>query len=202
MNKIQKLLEMIVGLDGYDSKILIQPNTFYYIGASSSPDQIFVTKVDKNIIEYSKYPYFKTLKIKTFIGKDLITTGVNTHLKTINAMANHKYFSKIFNHKDTQDEIKKFKLLLDGKSVPPDAKSIKDVQVYKVHVFVKKLDPQDSYAVETKLKELGVSPSGGYDMINNKIAYDFSISKKELDDLKANKEFNIEFEIAQTKELE
>jgi hypothetical protein len=91
-------------------KILIQPNTFYYMGASSSPKRILVTKVDKDKIYYRGYPHGvgRELVVDRRIGEDLILKGIATWLK----MGYQKYpWGK--------KEAANLKKLLAGKSVKP-----------------------------------------------------------------------------------
>lgn len=63
-------------------RILIQPNTFYYMGASSSPQEILVTKVGGGKITYRNYPYKQDVSIDERIGEHLIYQGVMTFLKS------------------------------------------------------------------------------------------------------------------------
>jgi len=100
--------------------INLQPNQFVYMGASSSPDGIFITKVDSDYITYLQYPYTtKEYKIETRIGMDLISTGINTWLDS----AYTRY------HPETA---KKLQAILDGKKVKPD--DIKDYRYVSVVV--------------------------------------------------------------------
>jgi len=84
-----------------DEKILILPNTEYYMGASSSPDRILVKAIDDNFITFSSYPFKKYRKIETPIGKHLIQTGTEAFIKL-----RGKYFP---------EESKSFKANLAGK---------------------------------------------------------------------------------------
>ena len=70
-------------MDKPSNKIHIAPNSIYYLGASSSPKMILVTKVDdKTIVYFDPWGGGKTQRIETWIGKDLITKGVSTQLKS------------------------------------------------------------------------------------------------------------------------
>jgi len=63
------------------AKVTILPNREYYLGASSSPDHIIVTRVDKDTIYYKAHPYKTETRIQMDIGKDLIVKGSETWLK-------------------------------------------------------------------------------------------------------------------------
>lgn len=90
-------------------KIKMQPNTVYFMGASSSPDRIIVTKVQDKWIYYLNYPYRKEHKIDRSIGEDLIYRGVTTWLKS------HSSYSDDTNTPNLMDQIKSLKNMLDGK---------------------------------------------------------------------------------------
>jgi hypothetical protein len=65
----------VIGLKPLEKGIFMQPNTVYFIGASSSPDHIIVTDVGETLIKYYRYPYEKELRIERDVGEDLITRG-------------------------------------------------------------------------------------------------------------------------------
>lgn len=76
---------MRIGPSGLEqpSKIYMQPNTIYYLGASSSPDMIIVTKVDDKTITFKKYPFEGGgQRIERWIGEDLIARGSKTWLSS------------------------------------------------------------------------------------------------------------------------
>jgi len=86
MTNAKKLLEQIYsigggGLEPLQTNILLQPNTEYYMGASSSPDHIIITKVDDRRIFFYRYPYVKEQMISRNIGTDLIVRGCKTFIK-------------------------------------------------------------------------------------------------------------------------
>jgi hypothetical protein len=64
------------------SEIQIVPGGAYHLGASSSPDHIIVTKVTPERFWYRSYPYKKDQVIETWIGKDLIKSGMENWLKS------------------------------------------------------------------------------------------------------------------------
>ncbi len=63
-------------------KIAIFKDHEYYIGASSSPEHIVVTKVTDDAIHYRKSPYKKELRVERWVGEDLIAKGTATWLKS------------------------------------------------------------------------------------------------------------------------
>lgn len=75
----------VVGPEGLEEPrkgITLQPNTIYWIGASSTPSMVLVTKVTDDSIEYMD-PYNKQKrKIQRWIGEDLITKGSSRWLST------------------------------------------------------------------------------------------------------------------------
>ena len=92
--------------------IHLEKNSCYYMGASSSPDKIIVTKVDDNWIEYVK-PIdnnSKKMKIERAIGESLILDGSNTWLKT---------YGRFKENKKIADTLQKN---LDGKKGPNNGK--------------------------------------------------------------------------------
>lgn len=67
--------EGVISLEPLEKGIFLQPNTVYYMGASSSPDMMIVSKVDETHIEYYRYPYETSLRMERDIAEDLITRG-------------------------------------------------------------------------------------------------------------------------------
>jgi hypothetical protein len=63
-------------------RIAVFPNHEYYIGASTSPEHIVVTKVTDDTIHYRKYPYDRELRVERWIGEDLIAQGTATWLRS------------------------------------------------------------------------------------------------------------------------
>ena len=101
------------GLQAIETGVIhLQPNSVYYMGASSSPDQIIVTKVDDNYIEYIKpiYNNSKKMKIERPSGESLILDGSNTWLKT---------YGRFPENKKIADTLRKN---LDGKKGPNNGK--------------------------------------------------------------------------------
>jgi len=92
--------------------IHLEKNSVYYMGASSSPDQIIITKVQDEWIEYIKpiYNNSKKMKIERPIGESLILDGSNTWLKT---------YGRFPENKKIADTLQKN---LDGKKGPNNGK--------------------------------------------------------------------------------
>ena len=65
------------------SQLNIQPNRIVWMGASSSPQMVFITKVSDDAIRYLSYPFedSKEHYVQKWIGQDLIAKGTETHLK-------------------------------------------------------------------------------------------------------------------------
>lgn len=61
--------------------ITLEKGAVYALGASSSPDLVFIMKADDRSITYRKWPYKKDLRIERMIGEDLINRGTKAWLK-------------------------------------------------------------------------------------------------------------------------
>ena len=101
------------GLQAIETGVIhLEKNSVYYLGASSSPDKIIITKVDDNWIEYVK-PIdnnSRKLKIERAIGESLILDGSNTWLKM---------YGRFPENKKIADTLKKN---LEGKKGPNNGK--------------------------------------------------------------------------------
>lgn len=79
---------MVIGSSGLGkpsgAKLSVLPNRVYWLGASSSPQMIFVTAVTDDRVSYKSYPFERSSdnKIEMWIARDLIAKGTTTHLKT------------------------------------------------------------------------------------------------------------------------
>jgi hypothetical protein len=62
-------------------RINVQEGTLHFLGASSSPDLVYIEKVEPNIISIRRYPYYKIQRIQRPIADDLINSGDNTVYK-------------------------------------------------------------------------------------------------------------------------
>ncbi|MFA4971343.1 MAG: hypothetical protein WC683_01935 [bacterium] len=70
------------GIEQPKNTIELQPNTEYFLGASSSPTHIIVTKVGKDRIEYVQGPdYKRPVQMERWIAQDLISRGVENWSK-------------------------------------------------------------------------------------------------------------------------
>lgn len=137
------------GLKALDTSVEIYPNSVYFLGASSSPDRIIVTKVDSKWITYRKYPYESDLKIEASIGKDLIVTGTNTWLKS----AMSKY------HPAVAATLKKN---LEGRKGPENGKHpVKDYERIEVGLTISHADPY-GYAKQFGVITGHVDQEAGY----------------------------------------
>jgi hypothetical protein len=59
-------------------RIDVEPGTIHYLGASSSPDTVYIDWVDKDFIIVRRYPYYTTQKVSRPIADDLIRQGDST----------------------------------------------------------------------------------------------------------------------------
>lgn len=102
--------------------IHLEPNTIYYLGASSSPDLIMVTKVTDDLIFYKIHPFQgKELRIRRIIGEDLIRQGTETWLS---------YYARY-----QPERAKAMRNVLAGK--PGEKINPKDYKPVEVHVELK-----------------------------------------------------------------
>ena len=75
----------VIGARGLEApggdKLSLLKNRVYAMGASSSPDLIFVTGVTDDVVTYRKlYNIDKELKIQPWIARDLISKGTRSYL--------------------------------------------------------------------------------------------------------------------------
>jgi len=150
-----------------DDKMVILPNSEYYIGASSSPDHIVVTKVDDRMIHYYKYPYKKELRIEKPIGMDLIRQGVTTWLKS----GYKKYHPEL---------ARSLQANLDGKKGSQNGKAkLQDYQYVEVEIVGN--PGEDVYGIG---KDYGVV-KGDWDEKENKVTV--SLMRQYIPELKRDK---------------
>jgi len=100
------------------TQVHLQPNTAYYMGASSSPSMIIIKSVSDDIISYIGQPFNKgsqVRKIQTWVGRDLIQKGTSQWLKMY-----AKYQPQL---------AKELKSLLYGKPVKPNGDRFMSVKV-------------------------------------------------------------------------
>jgi hypothetical protein len=99
----------------------VKPGVVAYLGASSSPSRIIITKVDDRFITYRQYPYKKDARIDRAIGEDLIRRGTESHIRTYGS---HR-----------PKETKELKSFLAGKpKVVLVSRWLKDQEPIEVHV--------------------------------------------------------------------
>lgn len=80
------LQETVYSLSGGMQKVGGEPihvmaNTVYYLGASSSPDQVYVKSADDKFVTLAKYPYKNFYKMETPIFKNLAYKGTKRYLE-------------------------------------------------------------------------------------------------------------------------
>lgn len=119
----------VISLKPLEKGIFLQPNTIYYMGASSSPDMMIVSKVDETHIEYYRYPYETPLRMDRDIAEDLITRGCRRW------MENYKDFITKPGYEGFARMYASFRDMLDGK--PSDMLvSVDDYRRVSVEVAV------------------------------------------------------------------
>jgi hypothetical protein len=159
------------------AELKLKPGHEVYLGASSSPEHVIITKVDDKWISFRKYPYTKDQRIERPIGMDLIRTGISQHIK------HHGADSKLT-------------ALLDGKDVPAGnvADAIANNMWHKVEVMPlysktdKVFEGRDVWDILSSYGSIGShndksSPTGEI--------YDVNLPGRNLKDLKADKRFKI-----------
>ncbi len=108
------------GLTPINTNIRIQANTPYYIGASSSPSRIIVTRVEGDNFWYRTYPYNGRELLGDAICRSLVRRG------TVTRVANIKdYLRRHLAHGEDDElrdeyltEIEAFEKLLAGEPAP------------------------------------------------------------------------------------
>lgn len=73
----------VIGAHGLEKPrtIKIVPHRIYAMGASSSPDLVYVTSATADRIHYKRYPFHgKELVVERWIGEDLMAQGTRTYL--------------------------------------------------------------------------------------------------------------------------
>lgn len=135
----------------------IEPGTIHYIGASDSPERIYIKEVNEDFIVYTSYPYYKEYKVQRKIGDDLIEQGDST----------------IYNNGPT------FKMESGGKEFHNpkfyelgEKKKLKDIQRVQV-----KIKTSDSW---NEIEQKGFDVSTG----NDKDGYTLRMPRREVKELK------------------
>lgn len=169
----------VIGAGGLEEpgggKIAILPNRMYFMGASSAPDHIFVTKADEEQIEYLKHPFEgKPLRVQTWIGRDLINKGSTRALAA-------------YGHRMTKDERSSLQDLLNGGKGRPT--KLSDIQyVYAKVEPAKGYEDQDLWYEAERYGNVG----GFADKTTGKtVAYEIHLQRNQVPELKRNKKFKV-----------
>jgi hypothetical protein len=192
----------VISLEPLEKGIFLQPNTIYYMGASSSPSMIIVSKVEDTHIEYYNYPYETPHRMERDTGEDLITRGCRRW------MENHKDVLLEPGYEGFARMYASFKDMLAGK--PSDCLvSVDDYKRVHVEVEVAKDAPDyaakdDSWPSESvkidfwrELEQYGSvggrNPPGAIvgQMNQRLMRYIVSTTKGELKALKNDKKFKV-----------
>jgi len=159
----------VIGARGLEEpsgkELRLQPNTAYWIGASSSPHLVIVDRISGGMVSYHD-PYDKKRSgAQEWVFRDLAAKGINTWLKTY-----AKY----------QPEMAKtMRALLAGKKVRPNGA---DFDRFKV--IVQGEGEEDLWrAAET------YGSVGGF--VDTKNKFEISLERSALDELKKDKRFTI-----------
>ena len=70
------------GLESIDMSLTLSPNTEYYMGASSSPNHIVITKISGDTVFYRTYPYKADQRMQKQVAASLIRSGTETWIRT------------------------------------------------------------------------------------------------------------------------
>jgi hypothetical protein len=158
----------IVGDDGaVVGDIFIGPGQRYFMGASTDPQMVIVSKVSEDYVWYNSFPFKKAEKIKKEIAADLFATGSQTWLKDPKSK--------------TDDELRSsIESVLNGR--PGERVSLDDYQFSSIQV---KYTGENSGDLEP-WKELETE----YDVVvdsnlTNKQTYNLRMNNKELENFRA-----------------
>jgi len=154
----------------------------YYLGASSSPKQIIITKLDNATITYRTYPFGEDFRIERVAGEDLIRTGLVTRLKLIQ---NSPF-------KGFEDDIKNITLLLASDDDGVMKRNFQDFQPVSVKVDLTR-KPKDANEDDRFWRHAesfgGVGGFGFIDKKGNRIGdeikgYSIVTTRGQLDEIK------------------
>lgn len=177
MSRASEILETVYnigtgGLTPVRSDIMLQANTEYFMGASSSPSHIVVTRYDNDRIWYLQYPYTKEHVISRPIGLDLMIKGCNTWLNTYS-----KYQPKL---------AQSIKNLLAGKK--GDTVDIKDFKVIRIVAIPS--DPNvNPESLWRDAEEYGGVGMGKYEKYDNVFLIDSDIGRAK--EMQKDKKFKV-----------
>lgn len=187
MNIAQQLEEAMytIGSHGLEKpegeNVSILKDRIYYLGASSSPTMIIVTRVKPDRFWYKSYPFNESERvIETWIGKDLIARGSRTHLKTYG-----KYMS-------AKEKKSLESLLKGGKGTPVNIKDYEHIQVELGKG--KGYEDKDLWRAAEEYGNVGgtTGPSGDDKLTAPDYVYTvFSMERRGLEKLKRDKRFKV-----------
>lgn len=201
--------EGVISLKPLEKGIFLQPNTIYYMGASSSPDMMIVSAVGDTHIEYYRYPYETPLRMERDIAEDLITRGCRRW------MENHKDILTTPGYEGFARMYASFRDMLDGKE-SDCLVHVDDYRRVSVEVAIDKDAPDyaaadDSFPSKSvkvdywrELEQYGSvggrNPPGAMDtpvhQLNQRLMrYIVSTTKGELKELKNDKRFKVICEV-------
>lgn len=120
----------------FTNSIDIQPNTVYYMGASSDPKRIIVTDVNDEFITYRSGNYGEDHRIERGAGESLIRDGLTTKKKFF------EQNNEIFKNVDwAKEERADFEALLKGEKPKRKKVDYRDFQPIVVSVDLKEPNP-------------------------------------------------------------
>jgi len=180
MSLAQQLSEAIysIGSTGLrklgGSKVAIVKDRMYWLGASSSPNMIIVTRVGDDQFWYKTYPFTgREVGITNDIGKDLIEKGSRTHLKM---------YGK---HMDRAEKKSIEDLLQGGKGKKVDIRDFEPVRI--TAVAAKGHEDEDLWRAAERYGGVG-----GRDLPDGRMAYEINSDRKALKLMKKDKRFEIQ----------
>lgn len=161
------------GLKPPKSGVTLQANCEYYLGASSSPSHIIVTKVGDEFIEYVQGPTYKeTRRMERWIAEDLIIKGTETWLDTWGKTP----------YPWVKDAARNFRAVLSGGKGKP----VKVEDFHQVRATVEAADGGDAFKLWRDAERYG-----GVGGNNDHKTLIIDMRKGEVDDLKKDKKFKV-----------
>jgi len=161
------------GLQKPKSGVTLQANCEYYLGASSSPSHIIVTKVGDEYIEYVQGPTYKEKRrMERWIAEDLIIKGTETWLDQWGKQP----------YPWVKEAVKNFRAVLSGGK----GKTVKPEDFYQVRATVAAADGSDVFKLWRDAERYG-----GVGGKNDKSALIIDMRQGDIDDLKKDKKFKV-----------
>lgn len=168
-----------------NEKVRILKNTIYYLGSGYTPETVFVTNVNANMVTYKHYPYYytKEIKIELTFFKSLIISATKTKIAQLKAYIEHG--APYGNNEGIEGEIVKLSSFLTGSPLPEE-----ELSGYKM------------YEVKVKRKQNAVIPEnlfwyyceklgGGCGMDNDNNITINSVKAKTLSKIKKDKNLTV-----------